>query len=191
MRWRQTEGLLLGALDVLSFSFTFPAVRAAAPALGGTVVGLSRALVAAVLAGIVLLARREPLPAKRYWRGLAIVALGTVIGFPLCSSLALEHLPAAHGAVVVGLLPAATAVMAVLRAGERPSKIFWLGCIVGVITVLQRVQVAFPGGRIARLVNRYHHIQTLVTAYVVGHALEGRVVTLGSRANCPRRYNRA
>lgn len=134
--WRKVESLLMGALGVLGFSLTLPATRAAVPELGGIVVGLGRAVVAALLAALLLLASQERPPERRYWPGLAVVALGVVIGFPLCSALALEHLPAAHGAVVVGLLPAATAVMAVLRADERPSIAFWLGCGAGVIAVL-------------------------------------------------------
>ena len=59
-----------------------------------------------------------------------------VVGFPLCSALALRELPAAHGAVVTGLLPAATAVMAVLRAGERPPPAFRGACAAGVVAVL-------------------------------------------------------
>lgn len=136
IRWRKAEGLLMGTLGVLGFSLTLPATRAAVTELGGTVVGLGRAVVAALLAALLLLALRERPPARRYWPGLAVVALGVVVGFPLCSALALEHLPAAHGAVVVGLLPAATAIMAVLRADERPSIAFWLSSGVGVIAVL-------------------------------------------------------
>ena len=48
-----------------------------------------------------------------------------VLGFPLFTALALHSLPSAHGAVIVGLLPAATAVAAVLFAGERPTPAFW------------------------------------------------------------------
>jgi drug/metabolite transporter (DMT)-like permease len=44
--------------------------------------------------------------------------------------------PAVHGIVVTGLLPAATAVMAVLRAGERPSMRFWLAVLAGVACVV-------------------------------------------------------
>lgn len=132
----QTEGLLFGGIGVLAFSLTMPATRAAAPELGGVFVGLGRSVVAALLAGLLLLHLREPLPARRHWRGLALVALGAIVGFPLCSAVAMQSLPAAHGAVATGLLPAATAVMSVLRAGERPSKLFWLGCLVGVVTVL-------------------------------------------------------
>lgn len=84
----------------------------------------------------VLAARREPLPARRHLVHLAVVALGIVIGFPLLTSLALAHVPAAHGAVVVALLPAATAAMAVLRAGERPPGRFWVAAAAGLVAVL-------------------------------------------------------
>ncbi|WP_257451366.1 EamA family transporter [Archangium lipolyticum] len=134
---RAWEGLLLGALGVLAFSLTLPATRVSVPELGGTVVGLGRALIAAGLAGLVLAVRRERLPERRHWPRLALVAGGVVVGFPLLSALALRHMPASHGAVLVGLLPAATAVAAVFRARERPSWGFWLsalaglGCVVG------------------------------------------------------------
>lgn len=132
----ETRGLGWGFLGILGFSLTIPATRAAVPALGATFVGLGRAIVAALLAAALLVALRERPPARRHWPGLATVALGVVLGFPLCTSLALARLPAAHGAVVVGLLPAATAVMAVLRAGERPPRGFWVACIAGVAAVL-------------------------------------------------------
>lgn len=118
------------------FSVTLPVTRIAVPEMGGTFVGLGRALVAALLAGAVLLLRGEKLPERRHWPGLAVVALGVVVGFPLCSALALKGLPAAHSAVLVGLLPGATALMAVLRAGERPSLPFWLSAGAGVAAVL-------------------------------------------------------
>jgi drug/metabolite transporter (DMT)-like permease len=48
----------------------------------------------------------------------------------------MQSLPAAHGAVAIGLLPAMTALMGVLRAGERPSGLFWIVCAAGVLCVL-------------------------------------------------------
>jgi len=121
---------------VLAFSFTLPATRLAVHDLDATVVGLGRALVAALLAASVLALRHEPLPAARHLPSLAVVALGIVVGFPLCTSLALAYVPASHGAVIVGLVPAATAAMAVLRAGERPSVRFWIAVAAGLIAVL-------------------------------------------------------
>jgi drug/metabolite transporter (DMT)-like permease len=135
-RTRLGEGLLLGALAVVAFSLTLPATRAAVPELGATVVGLGRAVVAAMLAGVLLTLRRERLPERRYWPRLALVAGGVVVGFPLLSALALRAMPAAHGAVLVGLMPGATAVAAVLRARERPSAAFWLASAMGLVCVL-------------------------------------------------------
>jgi drug/metabolite transporter (DMT)-like permease len=132
----EATGLLFGGLGVLSFSMTLPATKLAVAELDGTIVGLGRALVAAVLAAIVLAARRERPPSRRQLGGLAIVAAGVVVGFPLLSAWAIERVPAAHGAVVTGLLPLATALMATARAGERPSRAFWLVSLAGLGAVL-------------------------------------------------------
>jgi drug/metabolite transporter (DMT)-like permease len=128
--------VLLGTIGVIGFSFSLPATRLALRDLDPWVVAFGRALVAAALAALVLHFTRAPRPTRAQLRSLAIVAAGVVIGFPLLTSLALHHRTAAHGAIVVGLAPAATAVMAVLRAGERPSRAFWLASAAGTLAVL-------------------------------------------------------
>ncbi len=127
---------LWGAIGILGFSFTLPATRVAVGQIDGTIVGLGRALVAAALAAAVLIATRQAVPPRRLWGRLAVVSAGVVLGFPLFSALALTRVPASHGAVVVGLLPAATAIMAVLRAGERPSRLFWASSLLGLAAVM-------------------------------------------------------
>ena len=52
-------------------------------------------------------------------------------GFPLFSAYAMRHVPASHGAVVIGLLPLATAVAGALLAHERPSPRFWACALAG------------------------------------------------------------
>jgi drug/metabolite transporter (DMT)-like permease len=126
----------LGLLGVLGFSFTLPATRVAVEDLDPTFIGLGRAAVAAVPAALLLALWRAPWPDLRTAGRLAIVALGVVFGFPLLSALALQSLTSAHSAVIVGLLPAATAVMAVARAGERPSAGFWVASGAGLAAVL-------------------------------------------------------
>jgi drug/metabolite transporter (DMT)-like permease len=128
--------LAWGALGVLGFSFSLPATRLAVKDLDPIAVGLGRAVVAAGLAAIVLRATRAPLPARRDLGRFAIVGFGVVVAFPLLTALALRDVPAAHGAVAVGLIPAATAVAAVVRAGERPPTAFWLAALAGVAAVL-------------------------------------------------------
>jgi drug/metabolite transporter (DMT)-like permease len=137
---------LLGALGVLGFSFSLPATRLAVADLDPFLVAFGRAVVAGVLSIAVLAATRAPRPAPAQWRSLVLVALGVVVGFPLCTSLALHHVPAAHGAVVVGLLPAATAVAAVLRAGERPTRAFWLASSAGLVAVVAFALTQGGGG---------------------------------------------
>jgi drug/metabolite transporter (DMT)-like permease len=128
--------LLLGLLGVLAFSFSLPATREAVPVFGPTMVSLGRAEVAAALAGIVLLVRRERFPGRRRLRSLLLIGAGVVVGFPVLTSLALRNVPSAHGAVVIALLPAATAVFAVVLARERPPRQFWLAVAIGMIAVL-------------------------------------------------------
>jgi drug/metabolite transporter (DMT)-like permease len=126
----------LGFLGVLAFSFTLPATRVAVEELDPVFVGIGREALAAVLAGAILLAVRAPLPTRPQLKSLAIVASGVVFGWPLFSALALQGLTSAHSAVVIGILPAATAVAAVLRAGEHPSRGFWLASLAGLASVL-------------------------------------------------------
>ena len=125
-----------GFLGVLAFSFSLPFTRVAVEELDATFVGLGRALVAAALAAIYLTVTKAKLPARKDIPRFAIVGLGVVIGFPLFSSLALKSLESAHASIVVGLLPAATAVFAVLRAGERPTKTFWFAAAAGLLAVI-------------------------------------------------------
>ena len=128
--------VLLGLLGVLGFSFTLPVTRVAVDGLDPAFVGLGRAAAAALPAAVLLAVWRERLPDRSTLARLALVALGVVFGFPLLSALALRELTAAHSAVIVGLLPAATAVMAVARAGERPSAGFWVASGAGLAAVL-------------------------------------------------------
>ena len=130
------KGLLLGLIAVALFSLTLPFTRLAVAELDPTFVALGRALVAAVLAAAWLWQQRAPLPRRGQWLPLACVSLGCVLGFPWLTSLAMRSLPASHGAVLVGILPLATAVFAVLRGKERPSAGFWLMAVIGTALVV-------------------------------------------------------
>lgn len=59
-----------------------------------------------------------------------------MIGFPVLATVALDRgASSSHAAVVIGLLPAATATVATLRAGERPATAFWLASGAGAVAV--------------------------------------------------------
>ncbi|GAA2633871.1 DMT family transporter [Paractinoplanes durhamensis] len=131
-----TAGLALGALGVLAFSMSLPATRVAVQQLDPWFVAFGRAVGAAALAWIYLTGTGATRPTSTQWRRLAVVALGVVVGFPLFTSLALTGATAAHGAVVVTVLPAMTAIFAVVRAGERPPPLFWIAGGAGLLVVL-------------------------------------------------------
>lgn len=99
-------------------------------------IGSARAVIAAVLATIALAVTRQRFPKLMQCARLAVVAGGIVVGFPLLTSYALTTAPASHGAVVIALLPAATAIMVVLRTKERPSPSFWVFAILGAVAAV-------------------------------------------------------
>ncbi|WP_411804527.1 DMT family transporter [Arthrobacter sp. LAPM80] len=133
---RASNGLWWGLLGVAAFSFTVPLTRVAVGGLSPLFVGSGRAVVAAVLAALALALTRQHLPRGKQWLRLAMIAGGIVVGFPLLTSFALTSAPASHGAVVIALLPAATATVAVLRGREHSSKAFWAATIIGALAAI-------------------------------------------------------
>ncbi|MBB5857308.1 DMT family transporter [Amycolatopsis umgeniensis] len=139
------SGTVLAALGVFAFSFTFPATVWALKGFGPWTATGVRSLLAALVAAACLRAFRVPLPKREQWRGLAVVALGCVLAFPVLTTLALQTSSTAHSAVVIGLLPMATAVVSSRLTGHRPSRRFWLAAGVGASAVVV-FTVAQSGG---------------------------------------------
>lgn len=136
-RNRAIQGMLWGALGVLAFSMSLPATRLAVTGgIDGVIAGLGRTVIAGGLACAVLLAARRPWPERRLLPRLGLVAAGVVLGFPLLTSLALSAAPAGHGIIIAGLIPIATAVIAVTRSRERLPWSFWISAAAGVAAVL-------------------------------------------------------
>jgi drug/metabolite transporter (DMT)-like permease len=135
------QGLALGVLGVVIFAMTLPMTRLAvgdssAPQLPPAFVTAGRAALAGVLSVLYLLAVRAPWPARQQVGALAVCALGTVLGFPLCLALALRQVDAMHAAVVTGVLPLGTAVVAALFLRQRPSLGFWACAVLGCAVVI-------------------------------------------------------
>lgn len=128
---RTSNGMLNGLIGILIFSASLPATRIAVLELDPVFLTLARAALAGGLAAILLVVLPQKRPARVQFLSLAVVALGVVIGFPLFTALALQHISAAHSTVYIGLLPLATAGFGVLRGGERPNAVFWAFALMG------------------------------------------------------------
>ena len=126
-----TSGWINGFIGVSIFAGSLPATRVAVLGFDPVFLTCARATLAALPSLALLLALRQRRPGPADLPGLALTALGCVLGFPLLTALALQHVSAAHSIVFLGLLPLCTAVFAVLRAGERPRPAFWLFSALG------------------------------------------------------------
>ena len=143
---RGALGLGWGLLGVTAFSFTVPLTRVAVEGLSPLFIGSGRAVVAAVLAAGALALTRQRLPSSGQWWRLAVVGAGVVVGFPLLTSYALSTVPASHGAVVIAVLPAATATAAVIRGRERPPLTFWVLAAAGAVAATGFASLQGGGG---------------------------------------------
>lgn len=146
------RGLLLGLVGVAIFAMTFPMTRlavgdAAHPQLSPEFVTAARAALAGLLSVLYLRFVGAARPAREHLKPLAICALGTVVGFPLCIAIALREVESTHAAVVSGVIPLGTAIVGALSFGQRPSRGFWL-CALGGCGLVLAFALQAGGGRL-------------------------------------------
>ena len=140
-RQQINKGLWLGLIGIVIFSVTLPMTRLAvgsaeAPQMSGIFIAAGRAVVAAALSAVFLMATRAPLPRRADWWPLAITAGGVVFGFPFLTSIAMRYVEAMHASVIVGVLPLATAAVGALLHRQRPSNGFWACAAIGSVLVV-------------------------------------------------------
>jgi drug/metabolite transporter (DMT)-like permease len=169
---RERIGLTLGVAGVCLFAGTLPATRLTVAAIDPLFLSAARAAIAGCAGVICLLALRRPLPPRKLWDKILVAAMCTIVGFPVLMALAMVTVPAAHGGVVLGILPLATAGAAALVAHERPSPGFWLvslaGAAIVVVFVLSQSEArTFTIGDI--------YLLGTVLAGAFGYALSGRL----------------
>ena len=138
-------GLAAGLAGVVIFGLTLPMTHYALMGFDHYIVGVGRAVPASILAGAILAVTRQPFPERRHWRALGIVAAGVIFGFPILATAAMQYAPAAHGAVILAILPLATAMAGAVMAGERPSRGFWIAGVAGWLLVLAFAMVEAGG----------------------------------------------
>ena len=60
-------------------------------------------------------------------------------------ALAVQTVDASHGGVVLGILPIATALVAIAITHERPKTLFWIASIAGAAALLEPASAANKG----------------------------------------------
>src|SRR5450759_2883489 len=146
---REHLGLLLGFIGMAIFGGTLPATRIAVSAIDPMALTALRTAIAGLCSLALLIVLRRPLPPRRLWPQLAIAMLCVSILFPLLMAFAVQTVDASHGGVVLGILPIATALVAVVITHERPKPLFWIasvaGAALGISVALRQVGSAFSG----------------------------------------------
>jgi drug/metabolite transporter (DMT)-like permease len=133
---RERLGLLLGFIGVAVFGGTLPATRIAVSGFDPLALTALRTAIAGLCALVLLLILRRPLPPRRLWPQLMVAMLCVTILFPLLMALAVQTVDATHGGVVLGILPIATALVAVVITHERPKPLFWIASVLGAALVV-------------------------------------------------------
>lgn len=135
MLCNENKGFIYGFIAVVSFGLTLPFSKELLDYMNPLFIAFGRALVASIFA-IVFLLIWGSFPTVRQFIQLCLIALGVVIGFPLFSTIAMQTIPASHGAIMVGILPLATSIAGMFFTRERPSFKFWLFGILGSMLVI-------------------------------------------------------
>jgi drug/metabolite transporter (DMT)-like permease len=133
---RERLGLLLGFIGMAIFGGTLPATRIAVSAIDPIALTSLRTAIAGLCSLALLIVLRRPLPPRRLWGQLATVTLCVAVLFPFLMALAVRTVDASHGGVVLGILPIATALVAVAITHERPKPLFWVASIAGAALVV-------------------------------------------------------
>lgn len=131
LKQKQQLGMGLGLVAACIFGGTLPMTRMALTDLSPGFLTAFRCLLAAALAATYLVTTRATKPSLTQFKRLAVVALCVVAGFPGLVAWSMQSTPAAAGGIVVGILPLATAVMAVIINKEHPSPLFWVFALLG------------------------------------------------------------
>ena len=141
------------------------------PQLPPLFVTAGRAACAGLLSCAWLWATPARRPGRHLLPALLVSALGTVVGFPLFLALALRRVDAMHAAVVTGVLPLATAIVAALWLRQRPSRGFWDCALLA--TMLVVAFAAWSGG--GHLVLADALLLASVTSAAIGYVAGARL----------------
>src|SRR5258705_10073238 len=110
---RERLGLLLGFVGMVIFGGTLPATRLAVSQIDPIALTALRTAIAGLCSLALLIVLRRPLPPRALWPQLVNTMLCVAILFPLLMSMGMLRVDASHGGVVLGILPIATALIAV------------------------------------------------------------------------------
>jgi drug/metabolite transporter (DMT)-like permease len=126
--------LALGSLYVL-WGSTYLAIRFALQGWPPFYLGAARMAIAGALMFVVLRLRGTPAPSARQWRTLVVLSLFMVLLSNGLVNLAETQVGSGLAAIAVASMPLFAGLFAMLR-GRHPSRVEWIGLVVGFLGVV-------------------------------------------------------
>ncbi len=112
------------------------ATKIAVVEIDPVLVGMLRTVVALPLVAALLAVRRPPAPrGGRQWALLLAAGLGSFVAFPILFSIGQIRTSAAHGGLILAMLPVFTGIFAAMAERRFPSRLWVLGAAVAVAGV--------------------------------------------------------
>src|SRR3954462_10799055 len=170
---RERLGLLLGFVGMVIFGGTLPATRIAVSQIDPIALTSLRTAIAGLCSLVLLIVLRRKLPPRALWPQLVITMLCVTFLFPLLMSLGMQRVDASHGGVVLGVLPIATALVAVAVTHERPRPLFWIASVAGAALVI--IFALRQGGGALAAGDLFLFASVAVAA--IGYAFSGRLTS--------------
>jgi len=127
-------GLALAAVFIL-WGSTYLAIRLALPGYPPFLLGAIRMFLAGALMYAVLRGRGARRPTKKQWRTLAVLSIFMILLSNGFVNLAETEVGSGLAAIAVASMPLFAGVFSMLR-GRHPSKVEWIGLVIGFAGVL-------------------------------------------------------
>lgn len=136
------------AIALVTWSSAYAAIAYALASFAPGEVAFSRLAIASVCFAVMLVVRREPLPARRDWPALLVLGLIGLTLYHVCLNWAETRIASGTASIIICLAPAATAALSAWWIRERLSLRTWAGlaiALVGTVLVVlasgQKVEV--------------------------------------------------
>ena len=133
------RALIYIAIALLTWSSAYAAIAYALASFTPGEVAFARLTIGSLCFAILMLVQRVPLPARRDWPQLALLGLIGLTVYHLCLNYAETRITSGTAAILISLVPAATAAVSAIWVHERLSMrtIIGLGvALVGVVMVV-------------------------------------------------------
>ena len=124
---------------MLTWSSAYAAIAYALASFTPGEVALARLAIGSLCFAVLMLVRRVPLPARRDWPQLALLGVIGLTVYHLCLNYAETRIASGTAAILISLVPAATAAVSAIWVHERLSARTLLGlgvALVGVVMVV-------------------------------------------------------